>query len=408
MKKCIHCGAELAQDAAWCPYCEQSQTEAKPVTFPARHRWRMICGLLGVLILGVVLLTGALFRKPKVYEGGAEVLYSLNGNDCRVLLAFSGNMLLYGKSQAEISFREPAGSNSAIPSQLSVLSDHDPDTAAAFLEQIESCTVTAQPEDGAETVGILGPEPGEKTGFPGDLKADILYSPSTGTNLITWEIKMKNKDILRLHQKITCELLETIEYHYEDTPMNSVEEINALIEKTGEESPDAVLILYLPPVTYEGKLTMNTRTATLIGTEEDGKKTTFTDTLEINTRTPGIAELNQIEFVGDGGTGIIATEALVMQACAFFGWDTGVEVKEGGWANLTNAAFVNNGTGFLCNTKSSTFYNGIFENIVFAENNIGLQIVHTPGERSIELVNPVFDGNKTDYDDPNGILKIKQ
>ena len=61
----------------------------------------------------------------------------------------------------------------------------------------------------------------------------LPYNSDTGTNRICWEISMKNGDVLRLYQRVTCLPQPTIEYHYEDTQMETVEEISALIEKAG-------------------------------------------------------------------------------------------------------------------------------------------------------------------------------
>ena len=112
---------------------------------------------------------------------------------------------------------------------------------------------------------------------------------------------------------------------------------------------------YLPPVTYEGPLTMDTRTANLYGCEEEGKKTVFTDTVTVQTREPYPAEFYSLEFRGDGGCGIRCSEGLRTEYCLFTGWDIGVDVNNGGWISVHNSAFVGNGTGLRFDSESSTY-----------------------------------------------------
>ena len=151
---------------------------------------------------------------------------------------------------------------------------------------------------------------------------------------------------------------------------------------------------------------MDARTAILFGSEEDGRKTTFTDTVTVQTRDPYVAEFYDLEFQGSGGCGILSREGLRLQACLFAGWDVGVDVQNGGWASVNNAAFVGNGIGLRFDSRSSTYANPTYENVVFAENETGMEIRHVPGDRQLEFFNPVFDNNQTDYYDPDGHVVI--
>ncbi len=408
MKKCIHCGKELPQDAAWCPYCENPQNKPEIVRPPVRRRRKIISGFsVLALLLGVLLFNVISSHREKIYEGKEQITYQVNGQECIVFLSFTNKPKMpYG--QAELVDAHPEGSSTATPSQLFAYAQNDPDIQEAFKNEIESCSVTAEPEGNVQAVDIYGPVPVTDSAFFGAWEADIVYSPETGTNRICWEIKMKNGDILHLSHKVTCNRKDVIEYHFEDTPMETVEEVSALLRKTAEESPDAILKLYLPPVTYQGSLVMDDRTAILFGSEQDGKKTTFTDTLEIKTRKPDIAELYDLEFQGNGGTGILASDALRLQACLFTGWDLGVYAQDGAWVSMNNVAFVGNDTGFCFDSEGSTYSNPIYENIVFAENATGMEIRQVPGNYTLKFSDPVFDGNETDYVDLTGLITIEQ
>ena len=88
-------------------------------------------------------------------------------------------------------------------------------------------------------------------------------------------------------------------------------------------------------------------------------------------------------------------------------WDVGVDVQDGGWASIQNAAFVGNGTGFRFDSKECTYSNPDYENLVFAENELGLDIRNVPGGMQLTLIDPVFDANVEDFSDPKGLLKTE-
>ena len=410
MKNCVCCGREISEQASWCPYCEKEQKEPQVIHAPAGHRKTKIfvlCAAVAVLLLGMYSYATGRRHEPKVYEGGPQVDYMIDGKECRVFLCFTNSYVAKGISEEAREDKLPPGETAAFPSLLSAWSDGDPDINTLFADQVASVKVTSLAEADSEKVTIYGPDPGAEREFGAAWVCDVVYNSGTGTNRICWEISMKNGDVIRLYQSVTGLPLPTIEYHYKDTPMETVEEISALIERTAAEDPDAVLTLYLPPVTYTGQLVMDKRTAILFGSEEDGRKTTFTDTVQILTREPHPVKIIDVDFTGERGTGIICQEALYLKASLVTGWDVGVDVQEGGWASIQNAAFVGNGTGLLFDSQESSFTNPNYENLVFAENKLGLDIRNVPGDIQLKLINPVFDTNVEDFSDPKGLLKTE-
>ena len=240
MKKCIHCGKELPQDASWCPYCENAQSKPEMIRIPVRHH-KKILACLGVLALLGIFMTAVFFRphKAKTYEGEAEINYQIDGQNCRVFLSFMKNAITTGESQSKLNLSLAENDTAAIPSQLFAFADNYPNIQEAFKNEIESCTVTAEPLGNNKKVQVVGPEQVTGSMFSGAWKADIQYTADIGTNKICWEVRMKNGDVLHLSHKLTCSKLEVIEYHYEDTPMETIEEIDALIKKTAAESSTA-------------------------------------------------------------------------------------------------------------------------------------------------------------------------
>jgi len=407
MKKCIHCGKEIPEQASWCPYCEKSQKEQHTVKAPARHRKALY--FLAAAVLCIAVCVSALARRhiPKTYEGGAEVAYTVDGKESRVFLGFSSSPAAGEKCQEEITDTLPAGETAAIPSRLCVSSPENPEAVVSFMNEVDTVSISATQAENSKAVEIRGPDPGSERGLDAAYVADIVYSPATGTNTVCWELRMKNGDILRLYQRVTCKLMPTLEYHWEDTPMETTEQISSLLQDTAQEAPDSVLKLFLPPVTYTGELVIDSHTAVFYGTEEEGKKTTFSDTVTVLTREPQYTQFLNIDFVGAGGTGIVCREALYMQGCLISGWDTGLDVQSGGWASVSNAAFVGNKTGFRFNSDTSSYSNPSYENLVFAENELGLQIVQIPGSATLYLKGTVFDANGKDMDDPDGYVRLE-
>lgn len=121
----------------------------------------------------------------------------------------------------------------------------------------------------------------------------------------------------------------------------------------GSGGPDTVVNLYLPPVTYEGELTISKRTVNLYGGAEGENQTTFTGKLTIETGSPEMASIAGIRFIGNGGTGLAATAGVMVRNCAFSGWDVGVEAKDGAWITPTGCTFSGNGVGLHFNSVSS-------------------------------------------------------
>ncbi len=403
MKKCIYCGKDIADQAAWCPFCESNQQQIQAVSVPSRRRKITIISIAVLLLAGICVYGIVRYHAPKTYEGGAQIEYRINGEPCNVFLCFSSDFASLGAAEAEQDLMLVQGQDAATPSQLYVkkINAHhfESDLQDAFMEEVDSVNITSQPVNDSAPVRIYGPRTGAECSMKCAWVADIGYTSASAANTICWEIRMKNRDILRLYQTIRCGEIPLITYHHEDTPMDTVEQIEALIRQADEENPDAAVEMHLPPVTYTEPLTLDRHTVTLFGSETDEGKTTFTKTLTITTRNPDVMRIYNTDFIGEGGTGIMCSEGVRVQGSLISGWDVGFDVRDGGWASVNNAAFVGNKIGFRIDSHTSTYFNPNYENVVFAENELGLQIISTPADRKLNLINPVFDANKQDMDD---------
>ena len=404
MKKCMHCGKELPEAASWCPFCENSLKKTTEIQLPPRRRRWMIAGL--ILAAAVLTVSYAVFagHRPKVYEGFGEVEYELDGQNIRVFSSFSDHDLSMMNTVDCYSTKIMEGDTAAIPALLFAVSEKDSVPVDSFPDQVEQIQLTADPDEGSQPMDIYGPFTGEETGFPSLWEADVVFDTTMAANTICWELKMKNGDTLRISQRVECLPLPMVAYSYVDTPMETTEQVRDLIEKTiKEETPETILRLQLAPVTYEGELILDRHSAFLEGTEKDGRRTTFTDTIRVSTRQPDLTTIANISFEGNGDkTALTATEGVYVNGCSFSGWDIGADAQNGSWISLTNCIFEDNRIGFRFNSSLASFSNPYYEGLAFRNNGIGIQLLMVPGNKTMTLTGCVFEGNDTDIEDPEG------
>ena len=114
--------------------------------------------------------------------------------------------------------------------------------------------VDAAPQEGSQKVQYV--EPVYNASFPNAAyTSDVYYSADSGTNDILWELTMKNGDTISLSTRLMIEKQAAVTYFAEDTPMETTEELNALLASIEEEVPsDTPVYLHLPAVTYDGEI----------------------------------------------------------------------------------------------------------------------------------------------------------
>ena len=235
MKHCIHCGKNLPDDASFCPYCETVQGSTVRADVPKPRKNKVLPFLICLAVLAAILLI-CHFNSPKVIDAeGPELIES--GEDIPQPQEHDGNSL-------------PAMENAAIPSFLYAAgASDDRNRKDDFLEQLESATIETVPRDNAEQMMCGEPEPNPV--FPEvTLSSNIGYWPACGSNDICWTLHMKNGDTLKLRHTYTCLKTESIIYYPEDVPMESIEDLQALITHIEEEVPPQMpVFIFLPPIT---------------------------------------------------------------------------------------------------------------------------------------------------------------
>ena len=181
--------------------------------------------------------------------------------------------------------------------------------------------------------------------------------------------------------------------------METLADLQALVDELAEAAePYDKLNLFLPPVTYEGSLVMEERPINLYGSEENGRRTTFTGTLRVASRDSWITYIQGIDFVGDGGVGISASARLWVEDCTFTGWKTGVLGYGDAWVNVIGCTLADNEIGFHFNSEEGAASHSMYNDNRFVDNGTAVLLERVPTDLTLNFQDSLFSGNGTDID----------
>ena len=431
-KNCIQCGAELPEEAAFCPCCTASQIHRRtiPVTPPAaRNRWWI--GVLTALAALALPVAAALWSSAAQAESlppeDSTPLTAYNESEDEVEKRYSELCQTYyegedGQLYHVFAAFSPGidGSSTMRGYRSSLLEPGCTDTGplTLFVEEVgsgrngrdgfsallEDWSVTVTAPDGGERCTLSDPT------FDYISTTDaMLYQEMTGTsacadNEILWTLEMKNGDAVTVKQGVTYSAKTTVEYHWEDTPMNTAAELQALLDDiTAAAKAEEAVYLYLPAVTYDAPVSVNSP-MTLVGHQEG---TAFSATLTVNATeqddwTEPVAALRSLTFSGTGGTGVNACGPVSVRGCRFTGWDVAAQAENGGWIFCQeDVRFDRNAVALRLNSNFSISCGGNINNTTFTRNGVALQLERIPGERmGLMLDYCTFYGNETDIENP--------
>lgn len=402
-KKCVKCGQPLPENASFCPHCTAVQTEKKAVKTPRRWKKKALIGL-GVLILLAAAGTAvALYHRPQHYEGGAQITYQDGGKSYKVLLTFSEGDGLTGHAQGERTDTMAEGMDSAVPCQLYALDSETGELAGeAFADQVESCIVDTKPTEDSLKMEFI--EPMYNEGFPNAVYvSDINFTSDSGTNDILWTLNMKNGDTISLSTRLSIEKLAAVTYFADDVPMETTEELQALLTSIEEEVPSGTPVyLHLPAVTYDGDITFGDYTWGIYGSAEGDNVTTFTGTVSMKGMNGNYADINRVDFRGESGIGLNAYCLVLLTECSFDGWDTAAIAQNGAWVNAVSCTFTNNETALKFNSTSAYGTSAVYGDNLFAGNGTAVSIDSLPGNEVLDFIGSTFSGNDIDIENKAG------
>ena len=403
-RPCPHCGVSLPEDAAFCPFCAQRIRPRQTVKVPS-HRWRK--ALKRALALAVLLLLAAAlydYMTPDIYDRYGELTYTMGGNDYHLIVTFRNDPT----PEPEYTVRVEADGRYDRDAKLFITHvDTGVDAGQMFNQQIDSAYVqVTQPSDSPSPVTWLQPEFANDPATEGLLHSVLTFTgKSQGPAELQWRINMKNGDTILLRQKLDFQPVDSLHYYPEDWPMDTIEELQALVDQIQAEVPlPTVVYLHLPPAVYEGGLTIDKRTINLYGSlGEDNRRTTFLGPVVYRPEEDPQGFIQFIDFRGSGsGTGLTVEADCHVEDCGFSGWDTGLLIGGEDWADPVGCLFEDNSVGFCFNSGGSYVNANRFEGNAFLRNGTAVELLRVPGAKTLYFDGCRFAGNDTDFSNPAG------
>ncbi|HIW17473.1 MAG TPA: hypothetical protein H9689_08455 [Firmicutes bacterium] len=399
-KPCPYCGAKLPEQASFCPHCTHNVRERKPIIPPPRT-WRRLLRALLPLALALAVCAGFYFYlSPKTYDAYGEITYTDDDGSYQLLVNTSNERF---EPMPEIADTAELDGQYRMPSRLFI--NHVASGANAgqmFMQKVEWCTTEfIQPADSQSPMVCSEPQPMD---FSPDAALVSLfdYTGRSGSTELLWTLHMKNGDTIKLRQKINITPIETYDYYPEDYPMDTIEELQALIDKVSSEIqlPNVVNI-HLPPITYDGELVIDKRAINLRGSvdENTSRRTTFTGNVQVSAQDGPIVYFSGISFIGSGeGVGVSASCRLQADNCRFSNWKTGLLGYGSSWISAINSYFDGNEVGFHFNSEGKYVTHATYSDNTFINNGTGVLLERVPTDVTISFPGSYFQGNGTDID----------
>ena len=412
MKKCIYCGKELPDEASFCPYCSRSQVEKEDAAPPKvlGRKWLTIIGLAILVIAAVLVLI--LRRQPKTYDDNdsALVVYTdENGTAYHVLLRSSASCLFRWREPQPLYAREVPSDQEALvmPLQLYIFDEATEKNASeAFLALVDSNEVKVDSTTDSRTAEASQPQPNAYFENAA-LVCEVIYNVNCQNNIVTWTLHMKNGDTLKLHETMQITQQPEAFFSYEDTPLETTEDLQALLDRVDQEiSANTIVKITLAPVTYEGPIHLGTHVVSLIGTSEGDARTTIhgsVDLMEISKDKIMDGSIKNISFVGDGsGDGLLLYAPLFIESCSFSGYEYGVRGLDGSWPMPSDSLFEDCSYGLYIDSAESDSGNYWFDGLTFRRNGTGVSLIHMPTGADLYFTNCTYEDNDTDFDNQAG------
>lgn len=409
-KTCPHCGADLPREASFCPHCAQAVNARKEVS-PPRHMPRRALYSAGLVLLAVVLALAAVVwwnTRPRSYESDAgELLYESRAGTYRLCLSRKDPPVPTPENHyhtvLDEAYRDPVPLY-IFDGESGKLRTED------FMENVAS--VTAQVSTSDQNISVTCTEPQADKYYPSAATVTfvdfIMVAPGEHEAELLYTVTMKNGDTLRLTQRERYSSITVYQYTAQDEPMETIEELQALVDRVSAESDEYDQIrLYLPAVRYAGGLTIGDRSVNLYGSVgSDGRRTTFTGPVQISS-SKGVREFRDIHFLGSGqGTGVqaLGKTRLHLTGCRVEGWATGFSAEDSAWINADETAFVNNAVGMCFHAQDTPLVSDDFySDDTFQENRTAILLQQVSGDAVLSFPGTRFTGNETDIDNRCGM-----
>ena len=297
----------------------------------------------------------------------------------------------------------PAGGTVDFPATAMVEDAVTQDYAAEdFAALLDSWDVTVSAPEGVGRVSLREAE--LETADTPALLYRRLWGDNTCThNEIVWTLRMKNGDVLTLTQTIELLPQEVRTYSTADTPLETAQELQALLDRLAEEyDADTSITVELPDVTYDAPVSVGCA-VTLKGSGTAFAAPVTVMPLSDTERCHAYVRFSEVSFEGDGsGTGVTARAPTYLENCRVTGWAVGGEAVTGGWLYLRGSHVADCGVGIRYNSAYRSSYTYFADKMTFVQNGTALELLCMPPDGYIELQGCRFHGNGTDVRNPGG------
>lgn len=404
-KTCPHCGASLPEEAAFCPNCAENVNQ-RTTPIPPRHMPRKILyGALLIAFAAVLVLALVVWQnsRPKTYDNGMhEMVYS---NKVGSFYLYISDDLTPDTPLPQVRNRGEVGGSYRYPACLFV-NNVDSGTPAgdAFWQSVDSIAAEIKCSDQSVTITCTEPERESEYVFvPNAVMTFIdfqLLTPGEHEAELFFTVNMKNGDVIHLSQTHQLSAIVTRRYTPQDAPMNTIEELRALVDEitaTTDESDQ--IYINLPPVIYEGGLNLEERCIKFNGSVgADGQRTTFTGPVQ-TACSWGYHEFSNIDFIGNGeGVGISTSVRTQITDCRVSGWEIGYQAIGEAWIDADETVFENNTVGMYFNSTGNMVMDQLYMDNVFQNNGTAVLLESVPTDVMLIFSGTRFTGNGTDID----------
>lgn len=422
-KKCPHCGAPLAQDASFCPRCTATLAQRQVIALPRaghrRSRWLLLAAVIAAAAAAVVLWLSRPGGTPPEdtadkedaaqaaadpYLAACQTYYTgADGREYHVFTAVTPS--IEGRTDP-VGYRSeliPAGGTVDFPATVMVEDAVTQDYAAEdFAALLDSWDVSVTAPEGVSRVKLWDAEE-ETPESPALLYRRLRADPTCTHNEVVWTLRMKSGDVLHLTMTVEFEEQQALRITPEDAPLETAQELQALLDRLAEEyDADTSITVELPDVTYAAPVSVGCA-VTLKGSGTAFAAPVTVTPLSDTERCHAYVRFSEVSFEGDGsGTGVTARAPTYLENCRVTGWDVGALAVNGGWVYLHGGYIGGNGVGARYDSAYSNSYTYTIRRIDFLNNTTALELLCLPPNSYAALDDCRFRGNGTDVYNPGG------
>ena len=341
---------------------------------------------------------------PDPYLAACQTYYTgADGREYHVFTAMTPNLYDPTTPVGYCCRLIPDGSGNDFPATVMVQdATTQEDCPEDFAALLDSWDVSVTAPEGVSRVKLWDAEE-ETPESPALLYRRLRADPTCTHNEVVWTLRMKSGDVLHLTMTVEFEEQQALRITPEDAPLETAQELQALLDRLAEEyNADTSITVELPDVTYDAPVSVGCA-VTLKGSGTTFAAPVTVTPLSDTERCHAYVRFSEVSFEGDGGgTGVTARAPTYLENCRVTGWDVGALAVNGGWVYLHGGYIGGNGVGARYDSAYSNSYTYTIRHIDFLNNTTALELLCLPPNSYAALDDCRFRGNGTDVYNPGG------